>query len=227
MGNFPKAIWQRSVLCVCVCVCVCVLFYVISVKKKYKQQICVLLSRPCKIWLQVNSKPIHCASQVALMVKNLSANAGDCKRREFDPWVGKIPWRRKWQSIAVFFPGKFHDQRSLVGYSPWDCKECDTAEHLSKSFHCAEIKFLSICTMLGKTEGKRRGQQRMRWLDGITDSVDMNLNKLWEIVKDREVWSAPLHGATMGGTRLSDWKTAILSLLTKVFTLISDFCLHL
>ena len=58
--------------------------------------------------------------------------------------------------------------------------------------------------MLGKTEGKRRGWQRMRWLGGITDSMDMNLSNLWDMVKDREDWHAAVHEAAKGRTRLSD-----------------------
>ena len=68
------------------------------------------------------------ASQVALVVKEPACQCGRHKRLRFDSWVGKIPWRWKWQPTLVFLPGEWHGQRSLVGYSPWGRKKSDTTE---------------------------------------------------------------------------------------------------
>ena len=65
---------------------------------------------------------------MVLVVKNLPANAGRHRRRGFDPWVRKIPWRRAWQPTPVFLPGESQGQKSLVGYSSWGHKELDMTE---------------------------------------------------------------------------------------------------
>ena len=88
-----------------------------------------------------------------------------CRRQRrlvFNLWVRKVPWRRKWQPTAVFLPGKFHGQRSLAGYSPWDRKESDTTERLT---HCSHVnnRVLNLGSALwnplphGLSRGFRRG----------------------------------------------------------------------
>jgi len=69
------------------------------------------------------------ASQMVQVGKESTGQCGRCKSLSFDPWVREIPWSRKWQPTAVFLLGKFHQKRSLVGYSLWGHKESDTTEH--------------------------------------------------------------------------------------------------
>ena len=80
--------------------------------------------------------------------------------------------------------------------------------------------------MLGNIEGKRRGQQRMGWLNSITDSMDMNLSRFWEIMGGRGAWCAAVHGVTECWTQLSNWTTAsaYIMILTHIFSLACISC---
>ena len=75
-----------------------------------------------------------------LVVKNLAANAGTHKRRGFNPWVGKIHWRKTWQSTPVFLPGESHGQRSLTGSSPLGRKESDMTKANKQAHTLNKVK---------------------------------------------------------------------------------------
>ena len=115
MATMKKYIY----MCVCVCVCVCVHIHIYVYIYTY---ICVCVC------------VCVCVYDFLGLVRWLSGKELACQCRrlrsyKFDPWVGKIPWSRKWQPAPILLPGKLHGQWSLVHYSPWGHREVDTTEH--------------------------------------------------------------------------------------------------
>ena len=114
-------------MCVCVCVCVCMYthIYGFTDSSVCKESTCSARDPGWipGLWRSAGEEISYqlqysWASLVAQLIQNLPA----MQRLGCDPWVGKIPWRREWLLTPVFFPGEFHGQRSLAGYSPWGCR---------------------------------------------------------------------------------------------------------
>ena len=120
-----------------VCLCVIIIITIFSHIHRWFPWLTVVTKHLLWYWFSIYLLPTLCLDGLPRWY-NGKQNTCQCRRRKrfrFNPWVGKIPWRRKWQPTLVFLPGKFHGHRGLLGYSPWVRKELDTTEQLSAHTH--------------------------------------------------------------------------------------------